>query len=217
MKKIIHLLAGGPKHLVPPLQDWDAQEIIWVGVDRGVKRLLDQGIKPTMAIGDFDSVDQVEWEFIEDNLQKYAKFNPEKDETDMELALNWALEQKPDVIRIFGATGGRLDHFFSAAYMLAKDDVLLHPTSIEIIDRSNIITVLSPGTYNLEKNSFPYVSFLPINGEIFGLTLTGVKYPLTNHPIVRGSTLCISNELVNDFGSVSFDEGILMMIRSKDE
>lgn len=217
MKKIVHLVAGGPKYLVPPLQDWDTKDITWVGVDRGVKRLLDQGIKPIMAIGDFDSVDETEWAFIEENVQKHAKYKPEKDETDMELALNWALEKKPERIRIFGATGGRLDHFFAVAYMLAKQEVIEQGITIELIDRSNVITVLSPGCYTIEKNMFPYLSFLPINGEVFGLTLTGVKYPLTNHPIVRGSTLCISNELVNDFGSVSFDDGILMMIRSKDE
>lgn len=32
----------------------------------------------------------------------------EKDQTDLEIAINWALEQKPALIRIFGATGGRL-------------------------------------------------------------------------------------------------------------
>ena len=32
-----------------------------------------------------------------------------KDQTDLEIAINWALEQKPALIRIFGATGGRLD------------------------------------------------------------------------------------------------------------
>ncbi len=45
-------------------------------------------------------------------------FKPEKDETDMELALNWAIDQKPEMIRIFGATGGRLDHMFANIQLL---------------------------------------------------------------------------------------------------
>ena len=46
------------------------------------------------------------------------KFKPEKDETDMEHALNWAIEQKPEKIRIFGATGGRIDHMFANIQLL---------------------------------------------------------------------------------------------------
>ena len=48
------------------------------------------------------------------------RFKPEKNETDMELALNWAVEQKPDLIRIFGATGGRLDHLFANVQLLVQ-------------------------------------------------------------------------------------------------
>ena len=36
----------------------------------------------------------------------------------MEHALNWAIEQKPEMIRIFGATGGRLDHIFANMQLL---------------------------------------------------------------------------------------------------
>ena len=48
------------------------------------------------------------------------RFKPEKNETDMELALNWAVEQKPELIRIFGATGGRLDHLFANVQLMFK-------------------------------------------------------------------------------------------------
>ncbi|WP_337444049.1 hypothetical protein [Bacillus coahuilensis] len=48
------------------------------------------------------------------------------------------------------------------------------------------------------------------------LTLQGFKYPLENHFLRLGSSLCISNELIESHGSFSFTEGILMMIRSAD-
>ena len=48
------------------------------------------------------------------------RYKPEKDETDMELAFNWAVEQKPNNYSIFGATGGRLDHLFANVQLLLK-------------------------------------------------------------------------------------------------
>ena len=48
------------------------------------------------------------------------------------------------------------------------------------------------------------------------LTLLGFKYPLSNRHISFGSTLCISNELISEYGTYSFTSGILLTIRSKD-
>jgi thiamine pyrophosphokinase len=39
---------------------------------------------------------------------------------------------------------------------------------------------------------------------------------LKNRHISIGSTLCISNELISDYGTFSFSEGILIVIRSHD-
>jgi thiamine pyrophosphokinase len=47
--------------------------------------------------------------------------------------------------------------------------------------------------------------------------LEGFKYPLKNRHIFFGSTLCISNELIYDFGTYSFTNGILLVIRSCDD
>ena len=41
----------------------------------------------------------------------------------MELALNWALDKMPEKIRIFGATGGRLDHMFGNIQLLIKANI----------------------------------------------------------------------------------------------
>lgn len=213
---IIHILGGGPLDLLPELRKYDDKNIIWVGVDRGVYTLLKQGIKPSMAIGDFDSVSRGELITIEKSIDSLKRFQPEKDETDMELALNWALAQNPATIRIFGATGGRMDHTFG------NIQLLIHSTEkqsihVEIIDQKNIIYFKTPGEYQIQKlKDKKYISFIPITQEVKGITLNGFKYPLINRHISIGSTLCISNELIHDYGTFSFSEGILMIIRSTD-
>lgn len=213
----INILAGGPLDLLPNLRGWEEKDDIWAGVDRGVYTLLSMGIQPSIAFGDFDSVTSKEMAIIEAQIKEIQRFRPEKDETDMELALNWALKQKPNLIRIFGATGGRLDHFFANIQLLVPPllkDVLVQ---IEIIDCRNIVFLKNPGVYSIKHNpQFKYVSFIPITMEVKNLTLKGFKYPLREEDIPLGSTLCISNELIEDSGNFSFSKGIIMVVRSND-
>lgn len=213
----IYLVAGGPLSLVPDFQLFDDSEVVWVGIDRGVFYLLNAGIKPAMAFGDFDSVTLEELAEIEKEVSDLKKFIPEKDETDMELALNWAIEQQPESILIFGATGGRLDHLMANIQLLLKplQQGINIPT--EIIDTKNILYVKKPGTYTVNKlDDFKYISFLPATPSVSGMTLENFKYPLKDCHIPMGSTLCISNELIRGHGTFSFSEGILIVVRSKD-
>lgn len=217
MNLIIHLLGGGPAELLPDFQSYKEDDVVWAGVDRGVYTLLSQGIQPKMAFGDFDSVSGEEFSYIENKVENLIKFKPEKDETDMEHALNWAITQNPQIIRIFGATGGRIDH------MLANLQLLLNPVRnkshvhIEMVDQKNIVFVKQPGVYSLERiESKKYISFIPMMNDVKGVTLKGFKYPLNDYRIKLGSTVCISNELVDDCGTFSFSEGILLIVRSTD-
>jgi thiamine pyrophosphokinase len=213
----INILAGGPEDLLPELSLYEKDIDMWVGVDRGVLTLIQNGIQPQLAFGDFDSVTPEELLLIKGKVKELNRFKPEKDETDMELALNWALEQSPERIQLFGATGGRLDHLFANVQLLIKPVLQKNPVQIEIIDRKNIVYIKSAGEYTIQKNKrFKYISFIPITMEVKGITLKDFKYPLANRTVPIGSTLCISNELNNDYGTFSFTEGILMVVRSKD-
>ncbi len=210
----INILAGGPKDYIPSLHSYSGE---WVGVDRGVLTLINEGITVDKAFGDFDSVVEEELVFIKKHVEELLTFPPEKDETDMEIAISWAMKQAPEKIRIFGATGGRLDHFFANIQLLFKPMNTQKSVSIEIIDRQNIISLIQAGTHTIEKDDeYTYISFIPFHGEVEGLTLIGFKYPLTLRHIPIHSTLCISNELISDIGTISFSEGILMVIRSRD-
>jgi thiamine pyrophosphokinase len=213
----INILAGGPEEFLPNLNDYTGENDLWVGVDRGVYTLLTHNIKPLIAFGDFDSVSNEELKFIEGQVEEMKRFMPEKDETDMELALNWAIEQSPEQIRIFGATGGRLDHLLANVQLLVKPFMEGKNVNIFLMDRQNILALKGPGSYTLEKRlDKKYISFVPLTLDVKGITLNGFKYPLKNRHISIGSTLCISNELISDYGTFSFSEGILLVIRSND-
>jgi thiamine pyrophosphokinase len=213
----INILAGGPVELLPNLNEYKQENEVWVGVDRGVFTLINMNITPQIAFGDFDSVTKQELMIIEENVENMKIYKPEKNETDMELALNWAIEQRPDLIRVFGASGGRLDHFLANVQLLVKPLMEDNNVKIFLIDKQNIISLKGPGSYKMKMRSDKkYISFVPLTLSVKGLTLEGFKYPLKNRHISIGSTLCISNELVSDNGTFSFSEGILLVIRSND-
>lgn len=212
---IIHIVAGGPIELIPDLHALETGDVVWVGVDRGVAYLLQQNIKPFKAFGDFDSITNQELHDIKAQLPDAEVHPSEKDETDTEIAINWAIDQNPEIIRIFGGTGGRLDHFLGNLQLLLKG--LEKGTLIEVHDIQNQLFAQREGNYSIRKNAqLPYVSFVPITPHVKGITLKGFKYPLEKKHIRFGDTLCISNELEVESGTFSFDEGILMVIRSRD-
>lgn len=213
----INIVAGGPPVFIPPVKNYHSPGDLWIGVDRGTAVLLENGIKPDAAFGDFDSVTKKELAEFETAVPDLKKYKPEKDETDLELALSWAISKNPAIIRIFGGTGGRIDHFLANIHLLEKNALEKRETEIVLIDRLNSVSVKAPGLYHLEKESGKkYISFLPGSSDVAGLTLKGFKYPLENRDVPRGSTLCVSNELIGKSGTFSFSEGILIVIRSND-
>lgn len=212
---VINILAGGPIDEQANLTEFNEKDSIWVGVDRGVLTLLSKGILPTIAFGDFDSVTEEELQYIKEKISSVNIYQSEKDEPDLELALDWAKNKQPESIRIFGATGGRLDHFLGNMQLLLE--AAQHNLNIEIIDKQNILFAKLPGSYKISKmKERKYISFLPISNPIENLTLEGFKYPLKNRSIPQNSTLCISNELIVEHGNFSFTKGILLVIRSND-
>ncbi|MCT8139783.1 thiamine diphosphokinase [Anaerobacillus sp. CMMVII] len=208
--KNINIVAGGPFSSLPVLR-LDSNEI-WIAVDRGLEHLLRYDIEPDYVLGDFDSVSPKLMNKI--RQQRFKQFPAQKDETDLELAISYALKEKPDIINVFGATGGRLDHGLVNLQLLLRS--IDRSTTVFMIDNKNKITLKKPGMYSINKSEYKYVSFLSFFEKIEGLTLQGFKYPLTLATLECGSSLCISNELILDIGTYSFSSGILIVVESCD-
>ncbi|MBP0724864.1 thiamine diphosphokinase [Bacillus sp. RG28] len=212
---IIHLVGAGPRNKTPFRSIQKNENEVWIGVDRGAGYLLSEGIIPEAIFGDFDSISQSHLEELKEKIENVFTFPPEKDDTDLELALKWALDQGPNKIMIHCVTGGRLDHEFGSINTLVK--YLNHHTDILILDDVNEIKVLKEGSHLFKKsNEYKYISFFSLGNEVKNLTLEGFKYPLTNYSLKVGSSLCVSNEILNESGAISFASGIVLVIRSKD-
>lgn len=211
----VAIIGNGPSHLIPELSIYQNEIDIWIGADRGALSIIKQNMELAYAVGDFDSVNDDELEVIRKHAIQFEQYQVEKDETDLELALNIAKSIHPSNIFFFGVTGGRLDHTLINIQLL--DQLVKEKMTGVIIDRFNYLELHYPGSYSIvEMKDYPTISFIPITQEVSGLTLLGFYYPLTKATIKMGSTLSISNKLILNNGTFSFDDGIVLVIRSRD-
>jgi thiamine pyrophosphokinase len=213
--KIINLLVGGPQDLWPVNLKNGKVDGKWIGVDRGSYWLIKKHINPIMAIGDFDSMDEKEFNEVKAHVDDLRSCNPVKDYTDTQLAVKLAADFKPDVINIYGATGGRLDHFMSNFLIPTEPSFRDLVTKIRIIDCQNTIRYFLPGCHDLSKESDKkYLAFVPLNEMI--LSIYDAKYKLINKYIPR-MTSYSSNEFLNGRVTFEFDNGVLCVIQSCDK
>ncbi|MCC2251906.1 thiamine diphosphokinase [Virgibacillus sp. AGTR] len=212
--KTVAIIGNGPD-LYPDFTPYLDTVDCWIGADRGAWTLVKKNIPMDYAVGDFDSTTKEEREAIAKYSKYMKEYSSEKDETDLEIALNKAFELKPDYIYLFGVTGGRLDHELINVQLLYS--IIDKGIKGAIIDQTNYIELTLPGEHHVKHDkSYPNISFVPFSHEVRGITLTNFYYPLTDANISWGSTLCISNKLIRNSGTFSYNEGILLLIKSRD-
>ncbi|KXH79941.1 thiamine diphosphokinase [Sporosarcina sp. HYO08] len=216
MKSVI-ICGGGPESEIIDFSTWEEKETVFIGADRGTLYLLQRGITPTEAVGDFDSISAEDYEMIAKNVQKVDRYRAEKDETDIELAVGRALAYEPEQVVLTGVTGGRLDHFQSALHLLYRYQIANPAVQFLIGNQTNTISLLTPGVRRISPVArFPYISFYPFGASVKGFTLTGFKYETVDATLETGVTMFTSNEPVAEVCTISFRDGICLMVRSTD-
>ncbi len=187
-----------------------------VAVDFGLEFFYHTGIKPNRIVGDFDSVDPKALTFFEEQEQiEWLRLVPEKDDTDTEAALRNLMKEGYDEIHILGGIGNRLDHTLGNIGLLGLG--LETGTKILLADSRNRIRMIDRGISISKKEQYgTYISLLPFTPKVTGITLTGMKYPLTDYTMVSHTTIGISNEILEEEGTIYLKEGILLVFETKD-
>ena len=118
-------------------------------------------------------------------------------------------------ILILGATGGRIDHLWANVQSLAIP--FKAGINAVIMDRQNKIRLIGGGETHLKKGETygPYFLCFVRRGSI-GFSIKGAKYPLTNHTLIPYDSLCVSNQFQEDEVTISFLNGIVILMETKD-
>ena len=187
-----------------------------IAVDNGLKALNEININPQHIVGDFDTVkSEILDKYKENKSIKIHEFNPIKDNTDTDIAIRLAIELNSDEITIIGGIGTRIDHVLGNIQVLKY--ALDSNIECKIIDENNEIQLIDKTTIIKKKDiTKKYISLIPLTEKVENINLKGFKYELKNGTLTIGSSLGISNEISKEEAIIEFDNGILIMINSKD-
>jgi thiamine pyrophosphokinase len=176
--------------------------------DGGLRAARRLGVRPDVAIGDFDSASRAMVGWARSAGALIITHPVEKDKTDAELALNYALKQGAREIEFFGALGGRLDHLLANIGLLHAAEPRAR---LRIVDGKTEAFLARPRT-ELGAKRGDLVSLLSLSRMSSGITTKGLKYPLRNATLREGSSLGISNEVVSLPASVTVGTGRLLVV-----
>lgn len=181
--------------------------------DGGIRYCIKAKLIPDAIIGDLDSTNDFELKYIEKNKIPIIKYPVEKDYTDTELALDYLIHKGINDLVLVGVTGNRIDHTMGNILLLRK----LYKEKIKgkIIDDNNTI-YYTDDYIKLERTMNYYVSIIPLSIEGIHVSLKGFYYPLEDAYISYGSTLGISNKIVEEYGEVWIKSGEALIIHSRD-
>ncbi len=206
------ILSGGT------LGPWALQHVneedLLIAADRGAWFAVQHGLKPHMALGDFDSISEEQFQTIQEASRQVNACDPiKKDLTDTEMAFEYALQSGVQSIVLLGATGTRMDHTLANIHLLNKADK--HGVEARIIDEHNEIRMIRQRSV-IHRGPYSYISLLPLSEQVTGITLSGFRYPLQDAVLTIGESLGISNEFAADNGTIDLKSGKLLVIQSKD-
>ncbi len=182
-----------------------------IAADGGVRFLLARGLLPHIFVGDADSINESELEFLRKSGCEVILYPKEKDEIDAELAINEAVKRKAEHIVIVGWQGDRFDMFLALVYLMCQCK-----TKIKAVSDNLDMGVVS-GTETLDARIGEKWSVLPICGDALKVSLKGFKYELKEKDMPCSKPFGVSNVAISNRVTISVTAGRVVYFRWKKE
>jgi thiamine pyrophosphokinase len=201
----------------------DIEDVAWIrpylsassfviAADGGSRHLLRLDHAPDVLIGDLDSLPREAEAWREMNGGNMILYPHDKNETDLELALLYAVHHFDEDIQIFGALGGRLDQ------TLANIMLLAHPAlagrRVELVTEDQRAWLVTEQA-EVQGRIGDLISLVPINGDVLVAETTGLRWPLSNEVLSVGPARGVSNEMIEPLATITIDTGILLLIHTR--
>ena len=205
------IFANGVLNQLPELDKLIGQAELVIAADGGANHCDQLGITPDILLGDFDSIDPAVLTTYQDKGVVIKRHPPQKDATDLELALDLAVARGGQTIWLLGVLGGRWD--MSLANIMLAGSAKYQGQNILLAGQDCIMQILHAGSsHTITGQPDQKVSLLALQGDVRGVTLTGFAYPLTQQTIVFGSSLGVSNIMLTNEATVHHAEGTLLCV-----
>lgn len=209
----ILIVSNGTIDDMSMLEELVKQSDYIICADGGTRYFYEKNMKPDVILGDFDSLEEKILKDMKDKEIDFFKFPVNKDKTDTELAVEYAVQKGAKDITLLGATGSRLDHTLGNIMLLRE--FVDKNIKIRVLDSHNEVYMIKD-SITLDKKENTFVSIIPITDTVKGVTLKGFKYETNNTDFKLGSTFGISNEIIDKVGHITVNDGICLVIRALD-
>jgi thiamine pyrophosphokinase len=182
-----------------------------IGADGGTRHAEKLGLVPDVIIGDLDSLTDAELARFEAAGSQILRYPPEKDFTDLELALHYARDHGATEVLVLGGLGKRWDQTLANLLLPAAGG--LQSLTIRLVDGQQEISLVRAGqTLELRGAKGDTVSLIPVKGDAEGINTRGLEYALENGTLEFGASRGVSNMMVSGQAAVSLRKGLLLCV-----
>ena len=182
-----------------------------IAADGGAHHCLDLNLKPDIVIGDMDSISPTLLENLKNQETNIFVYPVDKDQTDLELALDYALRSGVKEVLFFGVLGGRLDLSLANLFLLSRDE--WKSLTLVVIDEPDTAYLMRDGSIrSIFGNPGDTVSLIPLSETVTEVSTQGLRWQLNKVDLTQGNTLSVSNELIKTSAKVQIGKGKMLLI-----
>jgi thiamine pyrophosphokinase len=183
-----------------------------LAADGGTRHALALGLVPSVVIGDLDSLGADERRKLESAHAELRPHQRDKNETDFELALKYAVDSGFLEILVIAALGGRLDQTLGNLSALTDSSLAGLDTRVDDgVEQAFFIRTRA----HIRGIPGEVVSLIPWGAEVTGVTTTGLRWLLQGETLFPDKTRGISNEMDGKSATISLESGLLLVVHRR--
>jgi thiamine pyrophosphokinase len=201
-----------------PADALEGAELV-VAADGGALCAETLRLRPELVVGDGDSLDPAAAERLARSSIPFQPVSPDKDQSDLELAVREAVSRgATEVVLLAALHGDRIEHSVANLLLLALPG--LARVDVRLVDERSTVRLLSAsgdGTSSvaLQGRAGDFVSLFPWTGTAAGVTTDGLRFPLRDAALPPGPSRGLSNEFVGETATVGLRSGRLLIVQTR--
>ena len=205
---VVHVFAGGDPVTPERIERLGPPDLV-IAADSGADIAAGAAVTVDILVGDLDSISRRAMDRIFDGETVIEAHSPDKDATDLELALEVALRNDPSEIVFVGGGGGRLDHLLGNVGVIGSPEAR-HVRVSWVMERETAYVVR--GGRTIATTPGMVFSLIPIGGDAHGVHIRHARWEIRDASLQVHGTLGISNVGLGMEVEIEVAEGAVLAI-----
>ena len=180
--------------------------------DSGLDHALALGLMPHVFLGDMDSVSPGALANSQRETWTVISYDPLKDQTDTELALQYACTHGFTEITLLWGSGDRIDHVLGVLAALSHQSLRSVHNLVAWIGTDRVEVMHGPRSYNDKVATGSTVSLMPLGTSVDGVTTQGLQWNLDHEILTSQSARGVSNIAQEATISITIETGVLAIV-----